>query len=87
MLIFPKQKNQFLIIYHRLRFIAAFIRDTTLVDVADVVTKCRDAKDNKFLELAVTGYAACIVSGDGDLLVLHPFRGIPIVTPQAFLSH
>lgn len=68
----------------RLRFLAAFIRDTALVDVTDIVTECRDVKDNKFLELAVSGNAACIVSGDSDLLVLHPFRGISIVSPQAF---
>jgi len=59
----------------RLEFLAAFIRDTTLVDVTEVVTDCRDAKDNKFLELAVCGNATCIISADGDRLVLHPFRG------------
>jgi len=70
----------------RLEFLAAFIRDTTLVDVTEVVTDCRDAKDNKFLELAVCGNATCIISADGDRLVLHPFRGISIVTPHEFLS-
>jgi predicted nucleic acid-binding protein len=44
------------------------------------------SKDNKFLELALSGQADCIVSGDHDLLVLHPFRGIPIVTPRGFLG-
>ncbi|MDQ3756218.1 MAG: putative toxin-antitoxin system toxin component, PIN family, partial [Acidobacteriota bacterium] len=43
-------------------------------------------KDNKFLELAVSGKADWIVSGDDDLLVLNPFRGIPIFTPREFLS-
>jgi uncharacterized protein len=70
----------------RLRFLARFIRDTNLIEVRDVVSECRDAKDNKFLELALSGKATCIVSGDSDLLVLHPFRGIPIVTPQEFMS-
>jgi predicted nucleic acid-binding protein len=27
-----------------------------------------------------------IVSGDQDLLVLHPFAGIPILPPAAFLQ-
>jgi predicted nucleic acid-binding protein len=40
---------------------------------------------DKFLELAVSGGATHIISGDDDLLVLHPFRGIAVVTPQAFL--
>jgi hypothetical protein len=30
--------------------------------------------------------ASHIVSGDEDLLMLHPFRGIPIVTPQGFVA-
>ena len=47
---------------------------------------CRDSDDDKFLELAVSESAACIVSGDKDLLVLSPFRGIPIMRPAAFLE-
>ena len=50
------------------------------------ITACRDPKDNKFLELAVSAEATHIVTGDDDLLVLHPFQGIAIVTPAAFLE-
>jgi hypothetical protein len=32
------------------------------------------------------GLADVIVSGDEDLLVLHPFPDIPIVTPAQFLA-
>jgi putative PIN family toxin of toxin-antitoxin system len=39
-----------------------------------IITACRDPKDNKFLELAKTADASCIVSGDQDLLILHPFE-------------
>jgi uncharacterized protein len=78
--------NRYLREKERLLFLAAFIRDTSVVDVTENVTECRDAKDNKFLELAVDGHATCIVSGDRDLLALNPFRGIPILTPQEFLS-
>ncbi len=49
------------------------------------ITTCRDPKDDKFLEIAVAGEADLIVSGDQDLLALHPFAGIPIVPPNAFL--
>ena len=49
------------------------------------ITVCRDPKDNKFLELAVAGKANCIVTGDKDLLVLHPFRGINIISPADFI--
>jgi uncharacterized protein len=53
---------------------------------AESVTVCRDPKDNKFLEVAATGRADVIVTGDDDLLVLHPFRGIPILGPREFLT-
>lgn len=70
----------------RLEFLAALVRAAEVVDVTDEVTDCRDPKDNKFLGLAVSGKATHIVTGDADLLTLHPFRGISIVTPQAFLD-
>jgi len=47
---------------------------------------CRDPKDDKFLELAVAGQADVIVTGDEDLIVLHPFEAIPIIGPAAFLA-
>ena len=47
---------------------------------------CRDPKDNKVLEAAVEGRADAIVSGDEDLHVLHPFEGISVLTPRAFLA-
>jgi predicted nucleic acid-binding protein len=50
------------------------------------ITACRDPRDDKFLEVAVTGEADVIVSGDQDLLTLHPFAGIPILPPAAFLQ-
>lgn len=72
----------------RKQFLAAFVREVILIEVTKTITECRDPKDNKFLELAVSGNALCIVvSGDKDLLVLHPFRGISILTPQSFLLH
>jgi putative PIN family toxin of toxin-antitoxin system len=50
------------------------------------IIACRDPEDNMFLEVAVAGQADVIVSGDDDLLVLHPFEGIPILTPVGFLQ-
>ncbi|MCB9078211.1 MAG: putative toxin-antitoxin system toxin component, PIN family [Anaerolineaceae bacterium] len=70
----------------RVQFLTAFVREAKLVEVTETVTDCRDPKDNKFLELAVSGNAVCIVSGDKDLLDLQPFRGIPIVPPREFLN-
>lgn len=55
------------------------------VVVTETIIACRDPTDDKFLELAVSGSADLILSGDKDLLALHPFRGIPIVAPAAFV--
>jgi putative PIN family toxin of toxin-antitoxin system len=56
-----------------------------LVDITEQIAACRDPKDDKFLELAVNGRADLLVSGDQDLLALNPFKGIPILTPAAFV--
>lgn len=53
----------------------------------EVITECRDPKDNKFLELAVSANASCFIKGDKDLLTLHPFGGIPILNPTDFLNN
>jgi putative PIN family toxin of toxin-antitoxin system len=55
------------------------------VQVEERIVACRDPRDDKFLEVAVAGKADAIVSGDEDLLVLHLYAGIPILSPAAFL--
>ncbi|WP_018621536.1 putative toxin-antitoxin system toxin component, PIN family [Spirosoma luteum] len=67
-------------------FINQYSLKATVVDVSSVIKDCRDAKDNKFLELAIDGVATCIITGDQDLLVLHPYLTVSIVTPFDFLS-
>lgn len=67
-------------------FLAALTRETQWVDVDAQITVCRDPDDNKFLELAVSGRATRIVTGDADLLVLNAFRGIQILPPHSFLE-
>lgn len=67
-------------------FVAVLTREAEWVDVDVRITACRDPKDDKFLELAVSGQATHVVSGDSDLLALNPFQGITIVTPQALLT-
>lgn len=68
------------------RFLGALVRETDWVEVTTKITDCRDPKDNKFLELAVDGGASHVVTGDRDLLILHPFHGIAILSPAAFLE-
>ncbi len=45
---------------------------------------CRDADDDVVLATALRGDCVAIVTGDQDLLVLDPFRGIHILSPSAF---
>lgn len=70
----------------RMEFLAGLLHGARLVEVTVHVHECRDPEDDKFLDLALSGEADCIVTGDKDLLVLHPFRGIPVVTPRGFLE-
>ena len=67
-------------------FLAAFVERALFMEPTEEVRACRDAEDDKFLELAVSGRAAYIISGDDDLLVLHPFRDIAIMTAPEFLQ-
>ncbi|WP_408733647.1 putative toxin-antitoxin system toxin component, PIN family [Mucilaginibacter sp.] len=62
------------------------ISNSISIEPVEKFSDCRDPKDNKFLELAVTAGASCIVSGDQDLLILHPFNNIPILPPADFLK-
>jgi len=70
----------------RIEFLTTLVHEAELVNVVERVTDCRDPRDNKFLELAVSGRATHIVTGDSDLLALHPFRGIIVVSPSSFLA-
>ena len=57
-----------------------------VVDIAWQDTVCRDPKDDKFLHVAVNGEATVLLTGDKDLLVLHPFHGVEILSPSIFLQ-
>jgi len=78
------------------RYITQTERQTFLLDFSQTIdliledsfttNECRDPKDNKYLELAVNGKAEYLITGDQDLLVLHPFQSINILRIEQFLS-
>lgn len=70
----------------RLKILMDFKQVAIFSEISETITDCRDAKDNKFLELGVAANASCIITGDKDLLVMNPFREIPILTPADFLN-
>jgi len=81
-----KKLERYIIPEERQIFLAKFLMESELVEIRERVEACRDPKDNQFLELAVNGKADFLVTGDEDLLVLHPFRAIQILTPRDFLN-
>lgn len=69
----------------RQAFIEGFSAHARRFVVAQVVSDCADPKDNKFLALAETAGAEMIIASDPHLTDMHPWRGIPILPPTAFL--
>ncbi|MGE9296846.1 MAG: putative toxin-antitoxin system toxin component, PIN family [Puniceicoccales bacterium] len=70
----------------RSEFFTALSRIAVRVAVFQLIAACRDPKDDKFLSLAVSGRADAIISGDRDLLELHPFMGVEVLTPKDFVQ-
>ena len=70
----------------RKTFILLLGRISERVTIIRRIQACRDPKDDKFLELAVNGVADLIISGDEDLLTLHPFMDISILSPADYLQ-
>lgn len=85
--VFSRKKfDKWISFENRIKFIENIIENSMLVKVVQYISICRDFKDNMFLSLAVSAQANCVISGDKDLLVLHPFNGLPILSPIDFLS-
>ena len=70
----------------RAAFVALMAAVAEWVPIAGARLGCRDPTDDKILETALMGRADHLVTGDGDLLAMSPFHGIPIMTPAHFLA-
>jgi uncharacterized protein len=77
--------NKYLSENERFYFIEGFKKKIIFIQPTETITDCRDPKDDKFLELAIAADALFIVTGDNDLLVLNPYRGIEIVKSSDFV--
>jgi putative PIN family toxin of toxin-antitoxin system len=83
--------DRYLPLQERLNFCALVTEQARLWDVDSkgeqlAAGACRDAKDAKFLALALDCQAVALVSSDADLLVLHPWHSVSIMTPATFLA-
>lgn len=54
------------------------------VEIIQQIKLCRDAQDDKFIELALNGDASHLITGDNDLLVLQAIQNISIINPRTF---
>ena len=81
-----KKFDPYTTVRERQEFLRLFDRIAERVPIVHVIRACREPKDDKFLELAVNGAAQLIITGDADLLALHPFRGIDILPPASYLT-
>lgn len=77
--------DQYLTIQERDEFLTAVVKRGELAEDVEVIDACRDASDNRLLEAAIAGNAEFLLTGDGDLLALDPFRGVWILKPGDFV--
>ena len=70
----------------RVQYLSRILARMELIAVDISISACRDSRDDKFLELAVSGNADVLITGDADLLALHPFQGISILAPADYLA-
>ena len=73
-------------IEERLKMVSIVESRGQLIEITERVHICRDPTDDMFLELAVSAQALAIVTGDPDLLSLHPFRDIHVLSAADFLK-
>jgi uncharacterized protein len=78
--------QKYLKVEDKIDFLSNFLLLAKVFATDEKITACRDPKDDMFLELAISCRADAIISRDGDLLSLNPFRGIPIITVANFLK-
>jgi len=84
---FQREKfNKYVTETERMKFLIGFLKLTELVEISEKINVCRDSRDNKLLELAISGNANMLLTGDEDLLELNPFRKLEILNPQSFLE-
>jgi uncharacterized protein len=84
--LFRSKFDKYVSLEARKYFYTDYLSLVTILPVKVKILDCRDSKDNKYLELAVTAHADVIITGDEDLLILHPYQGIPILRSSAFLA-
>lgn len=81
-----RKLDRYISLENRKQFIRELRRVTELVPIIQLVRECRNPNDDKFLELAWNGRADLLITGDADLLALHPWREIAMLAPAEYLK-
>ncbi|MDE0062457.1 MAG: putative toxin-antitoxin system toxin component, PIN family [Gammaproteobacteria bacterium] len=81
-----KKFDRYVSVRDRDEFLRRILRIATIAPVLSEVDDCRDPDDNRLLALALDSESGCILTGDRDLLLLNPWRGVRIVSPREFLN-
>ena len=79
--------DRYVIREERQFFLSQLASTGEFVQIIQLVRECRDPNDDKFLEVALNGRADVIVTGDADLLGIHPWRGIEVLSPAKYLKN
>ncbi len=67
-------------------FLQKMFSNSLIYEIYQKVDLCRDSKDNKFLDVAISSYANCLITGDDDLLSLEYIGNTSIITPREFIE-
>ena len=78
--------DRYVSVDERQEFLDKLLRAASPISVLSEIAECRDPKDDKFLALALDAEADYLITDDKDLLVLHPWRGIEILSSADFLA-
>ena len=85
--IFRPKFDRYVSVERRQRILDIVVVAAERIEFPPAVRECRDPKDDKYLALAAAGKADIIVSSDvHDLLSMHPWRGISILSPAGYLA-
>ncbi len=86
---YPKLVNR----YDRIRensaeLIATLSEIAIVVEPTEILAVVKDDEsDNRYIECAIAGNAAYVVTGDSHLLEIHEYLGIKMISPAAFLAN
>jgi putative PIN family toxin of toxin-antitoxin system len=85
--VLARQKfDRYIRLEDRQQFLRMLGRLAEFVPIVYPVRACRDPKDDRFLEAALNGKADLILTGDEDLLALHPWQEIAILSAANYLK-